>query len=79
MDAEDGDLLNKSIDDDENKDDKLWADVDKDLGDILADVEDDDEEESNLKTKERYDRLVEERCIYFLKQLQNILILRKCC
>ncbi|KAK9891462.1 hypothetical protein WA026_014694 [Henosepilachna vigintioctopunctata] len=54
--TEDNDVANKSMDDYENKEDKMWADVDKDLGDILADAEDDDEEDSSAKTKERFDR-----------------------
>lgn len=47
----DGDDLNKT-----NEDDKMWDDVDKDIGDILAEAEDDEEEESSVKGKERYDR-----------------------
>lgn len=46
-----------------DKDDKLWADVDKDLGDILAEAQsgnkssDEDEEDSHVNG-ERYDRYV---------------------
>lgn len=47
-------------DDDETKDDKLWADVDKDLGDILAEAESgnksSDEDEDSHVNGERYDR-----------------------
>ncbi|KAL3283857.1 hypothetical protein HHI36_018026 [Cryptolaemus montrouzieri] len=55
-DGDENEAHSKSIDDEENKDDKMWADVDKDLGEILADADDDDEEDSSAKTKERYDR-----------------------
>lgn len=47
-----------------DKDDKLWADVDKDLGDILAEAQsgnkssDEDEEDSHVNG-ERYDRYVQ--------------------
>lgn len=50
-------------DDNLDKDDKLWADVDKDLGDILAEAQsgnkssDEDEEDSHVNG-ERYDRYV---------------------
>lgn len=48
-------------DDDDAREDKIWADVDKDLGDILAEAEsankssDEDEEDSHVNG-ERYDR-----------------------
>lgn len=51
------------LDDNLDKDDKLWADVDKDLGDILAEAQsgnkssDEDEEDSHVNG-ERYDRYV---------------------
>lgn len=51
------------VDDNLDKDDKLWADVDKDLGDILAEAQsgnkssDEDEEDSHVNG-ERYDRYV---------------------
>lgn len=48
---EDGAEGEKKEDEEETVDDKLWADVDKDLGDILAEA---DEEEG---AGERYDRL----------------------
>ncbi|CAH1171279.1 unnamed protein product [Phaedon cochleariae] len=52
---------NKAADDDDDtKDDKLWADVDKDLGDILAEAESgnksSDEDEDSHVNGERYDR-----------------------
>lgn len=51
------------VEDTLDKDDKLWADVDKDLGDILAEAQsgnkssDEDEEDSHVNG-ERYDRYV---------------------
>ncbi|XP_074029965.1 uncharacterized protein isoform X1 [Leptinotarsa decemlineata] len=50
----------KMNDDEEMKDDKLWADVDKDLGDILAEAESgnksSDEDDDSHINGERYDR-----------------------
>ncbi|CAG9862078.1 unnamed protein product [Phyllotreta striolata] len=50
----------KTKDEEEAKDDKLWADVDKDLGDILAEAESgiksSDEDEDSHVNGERYDR-----------------------
>lgn len=47
-------------DDEDGGDDKLWADVDKDLGDILAEAESgnksSDEDEDSHADGERYDR-----------------------
>lgn len=57
--ADKSDVSKTAIDDEEARDDKLWADVDKDLAEILADGEsgnkssDEDEEDIN---GERYDR-----------------------
>ncbi|KAJ8983844.1 hypothetical protein NQ317_016449 [Molorchus minor] len=52
--------VTKSADDDEARDDKLWADVDKDLGDILAEAESgnksSDEDDDSHVNGERYDR-----------------------
>lgn len=49
-----------SADDEDGGDDKLWADVDKDLGDILAEAESgnksSDEDEDSHADGERYDR-----------------------
>nr|CAI5862062.1 unnamed protein product [Callosobruchus analis] len=61
--GEDGDskMKEEKKDDGNGEDDKLWADVDKDLGDILAEAEtgnkssDEDEEDSHING-ERYDR-----------------------
>lgn len=53
----DDETINKTLDDEEARDDKLWADVDKDLDDILAKEEgtksSDEDEDIN---GERYDR-----------------------
>ncbi|KAJ8912951.1 hypothetical protein NQ315_000006 [Exocentrus adspersus] len=54
------DSESKCVDDEEARDDKLWADVDKDLGDILAEAESgnksSDEDEDSHVNGERYDR-----------------------
>lgn len=59
-DPKDCETLSKSVDDDEARDDKLWADVDKDLGDILAEAESgnksSDEDDDSHINGERYDR-----------------------
>lgn len=58
-----------SADDDDGGDDKLWADVDKDLGDILAEAESgnksSDEDEDSHAGGERYDRYEDgiEHCV----------------
>ncbi|KAG5886247.1 hypothetical protein JTB14_008914 [Gonioctena quinquepunctata] len=56
----DSDSSGKGVDDEETKDDKLWADVDKDLGDILAEAESgnksSDEDEDSHINGERFDR-----------------------
>lgn len=48
------------MDDEDAGDDKMWADVDKDLGDILAEAESgnksSDEDEDSHADGERYDR-----------------------
>lgn len=50
----------KAVDEEEARDDKLWADVDKDLGDILAEAESgnksSDEDDDSHVNGERYDR-----------------------
>ncbi|KAJ8956485.1 hypothetical protein NQ314_006723 [Rhamnusium bicolor] len=55
-----GEETTKCADDEEARDDKLWADVDKDLGDILAEAESgnksSDEDEDSHVNGERYDR-----------------------
>lgn len=59
-DGKDSEILSKCVDDDEARDDKLWADVDKDLGDILAEAESgnksSDEDDDSHINGERYDR-----------------------
>lgn len=49
-----------AADDEDGGDDKMWADVDKDLGDILAEAESgnksSDEDEDSRADGERYDR-----------------------
>lgn len=51
---------NTSADDEDAEDNKLWADVDKDLGDILAEAESgnksSDEDDESQANAERYDR-----------------------
>lgn len=59
-DGKESETLSKCLDDDEARDDKLWADVDKDLGDILAEAESgnksSDEDDDSHINGERYDR-----------------------
>lgn len=54
------DNKNVSADDEDAEDNKLWADVDKDLGDILAEAESgnksSDEDDEPHASGERYDR-----------------------
>lgn len=57
---EEKDKLATSIEDEDGGDDKMWADVDKDLGDILAEAESgnksSDEDEDSHADGGRYDR-----------------------
>ena len=57
----DEESANKTLDDEEARDDKLWADVDKDLDDILAKEgtkSSDEDEDVNGERYDRYDAMV---------------------